>query len=213
MRPDRVPVFYCHNSPLIIFSSLCTVAIKINVFLLLRKRTFLCSLWVFPLWTVSFIVFFTHSNFRKAYRIWLAGLKHKADKVLLLKVCLAFESSYSYSQSHVCSFILRSRLEPMDIPKLIQFTLPQFSDFFIHQWPWGCTNEDKCIIQKKERFLEYIYIVVVCFFWMLICGCLVIFYEKKLCELTLFNRITARKLWLAFKWMKNIYIFLQHLFT
>lgn len=102
--------------------------------------------------------FFTHSNFRKAYRIWLAGLKHKADKVLLLKVCLAFESSYSYSQSHVCSFILRSRLEPIDIPKLIQFTLPQFSDFFIHQWPWGCTNEDKCIIQKKREILGiYIY--------------------------------------------------------
>ncbi len=211
MRPDRVPVFYCDNSPLIIFSSLCTVAIKRNGFLLLRNGRFSahyeCSLSEqFPL--LFFFFFFTHSNFRKAYRIWLAGLKHKADKVLLLKVCLAFESSYSYSQSHVCSFILRSRLEPIDIPKLIQFTLPQFSDFFIHQWPWGCTNEDKCIIQKKREILGiYIYIVVACFFWMLICGCLVIFYEKKLCELTLFNRITARKLWLAFKWMKNIYFF------
>lgn len=128
MRPDRVPVFYCDNSPLIIFSSLCTLAIKRNGFLLLRKRTFLCSLWVFPsqncLLCSSFFLVFVRPNFSKSISNLINWSETQSGWNIIVESVLGIGFQIGEGSSYSCgrSFILLLRLEPIDIPKLIQFT-------------------------------------------------------------------------------------------
>lgn len=80
--PIELQCFTVTTAPLIIFSSLCTVAIKRSGFLESRKWTFFCSLWVFSSLSVNcflflcyFLLLFLSPNFSKACCIWLTGVR------------------------------------------------------------------------------------------------------------------------------------------